>query len=143
MEKVLKGRALVPGRAEGQAVVSGEPLSLWGGLCPRTGEIIDRRHELSGRVVSGKVLVFPAGRGSSTSSATLAEAVRAGVAPAAIINRTVDPILVLGSIIAEELYHRAVPIVLLAGRDFSVIGHDDRVTVEPDGTVTVRSDPSQ
>jgi len=143
MEKVLKGRALVPGRAEGQAVVSGEPLSLWGGLCPRTGEIIDRRHELSGRVVSGKVLVFPAGRGSSTSSATLAEAVRAGVAPAAIINRAVDPILVLGSIIAEELYHRAVPIVLLAGRDFSVIGHDDRVTVEPDGTVTVRSDPSQ
>jgi len=143
MEKVLKGRALVPGRAEGQAVVSGEPLSLWGGLCPRTGEIIDRRHELSGRVVSGKVLVFPAGRGSSTSSATLAEAVRAGVAPAAIINQAVDPILVLGSIIAEELYHRAVPIVLLAGRDFSVIGHDDRVTVEPDGTVTVRSDPSQ
>ena len=68
MERILKGTAVVPGRARGTALVSSQPLSLWGGLNPETGEIIDRRHDRSGAIVTGKVFVFPTGKGSSTTS---------------------------------------------------------------------------
>lgn len=99
--RILIGRPIVAGSAKGLALVSKEPLSFWGGLCPRTGEIIDRRHERSGTIVTGRVLVFPWGRGSSTSSATLLESIKTRVAPAAIINLKVDPILALGSIVSD------------------------------------------
>jgi len=137
VERTLIGRAIVAGSAEGTALVSKEALSFWGGVCPRTGEIIDRRHELSGASVTGKVFVLPTGRGSSTSSATLVQAIKAGVAPAAIINLSVDPILALGSIVSDELYHQTVPIVILGQEDFSSIKQDDYLVVEPDGKVLV------
>ena len=137
MERILIGRAIVAGSAEGTALVSKEPLSFWGGVCPRTGEIIDRRHELSGENVTGRVFVLPAGRGSSTSSATLMQSIKAGVAPAAIISLNVDPILALGSIVSDELYSRAVPIVILDKDDFLSIKQDDHLVVKPDGKVLV------
>lgn len=137
MEKVLTGRALVPGSAEGEALVSKETLSFWGGFCPHTGQIIDRRHELSGVIATGRVFVFPQGKGSSTSSATLLESIKTGAAPAAIINLKVDPILALGSIVADELYHETIPIVVLVKEDFFSIKQGDYVTIEPDGTVKV------
>jgi predicted aconitase with swiveling domain len=139
MDKRVVGRALVPGSAEGVALVSSEPLSLWGGLNAQTGEITDRRHERSGEIVTGKVFVFPQGRGSSTASAILLESVKAGKAPAAIINLRVDPILALGSILADELYHKPVPIVVLSEADFSTIRDGDHLAIRPDGTVTISS----
>lgn len=139
MERTLIGRPIVPGTAEGLALVSREPLSFWGGVNPRTGEIIDRRHELSGKIVTDKVFVFPTGRGSSTSSAVLMQSIKSGVAPAAIVNLSVDPILALGSIVSDELYHRAVPILILAEEDFLSIRNDDHLAVKPDGTVLVKT----
>jgi len=140
--RILIGRPVVAGEASGVALVSKEPLSFWGGLCPRTGEIIDRRHERSGAIVTGRVFVFPQGRGSSTSSATLLESIKTGVAPAAIINLKVDPILALGSIVADELYHQVIPIVVLSKEDFYSIKQDDYLTIEPDGTVMVSTKSS-
>ena len=137
MGTVMKGRAIVAGRATGEALVSRQPISLWGGLDPRTGEIIDRRHDCSGRIAAGRVFVFPRGKGSSTGSAILLESIRAGTAPAAIINSQVDPIVALGAIVADEMYHRSVPIVVLSEQDFQAIRDGDRVAVEPDGTVRV------
>jgi predicted aconitase with swiveling domain len=142
VERILIGKPVVAGEAEGCALVSKEPLSFWGGICPRTGEIIDRRHERSGAIVTGRVFVFPQGRGSSTSSATLLESIKTGVAPAAIINLKVDPILALGSIVADELYHQAIPIVVLSKEDFFSIKQDDYLTIEPDGTVMVSTKSS-
>jgi len=139
MERTLIGRPIVPGSAAGTALVSKEPLSFWGGVCPQTGEIIDRRHELSGASVTGKVFVLPAGRGSSTSSATLMQSIKTGVAPAAIINLSVDPILALGAIVSEELYRQTVPIVILGQEDFFSIKQDDYLVVEPDGKVLVNA----
>jgi len=139
MERTLIGRPIVAGSAKGTALVSTEPLSFWGGVCPRTGEVIDRRHELSGENVAGKVFVLPTGRGSSTSSAILMQSIKAGVAPAAIINLSVDPMLALGSIVSDELYHRAVPVVILQQEDFSSIKKDDYLVVKPDGTVLVNT----
>ena len=140
MERTLIGRAIVAGSAEGTALVSTEALSFWGGVCPRTGEIIDRRHELSGANVTGKVFVFPTGRGSSTSSATLMQSIKAGVAPAAIINLSVDPILALGSIVSDEFYRQTVPIVILGQGDFLSIKQDDYLVVKPDGKVLVNTE---
>lgn len=141
-ERTLLGRPIVSGSAEGTALVSKEPLSFWGGLDLSTGEIIDRRHERSGAVVTGRVFVFPRGKGSSTSSATLMESIKTGVAPAAIVNLKVDPILALGSIVSDELYHKAVPIVVLAEKDFYSIKENDYLTIESDGKVLVSSKPS-
>ena len=137
MERVLKGKVVIAGEARGEAVVSSEPISFWGGLDPRTGEVIDRRHECSGQNVKGKVFVFPTGRGSSTASAILLEAVRTGVAPAAIINLKVDPILAIGSIVADEMYEKTVPIVLLDEEAFGAIEQGDSVIIEADGTVRI------
>jgi len=139
MERTLIGRPIVAASAKGTALVSKEPISFWGGVCPRTGEIIDRRHELSGANVTGKVFVFPTGRGSSTSSAVLMQSIKAGVAPAAIINLSIDPMLALGSIVSDELYQRTVPIVILRQDDFLSIKQDDHLIVKPDGRVLVNS----
>lgn len=141
-ERGLIGKVVVAGSAEGAALVSKEPLSFWGGVSPHTGEIIDRRHERSGANVSGRIFVFPQGKGSSTSSATLMESIKTGVAPAAIINLKVDPILALGSIVSDELYNKTLPIVVLDEQDFYSIKEDDLITIEPKGKVLVSSKPS-
>ncbi len=137
MDLTLKGRPIVPGVAQGPAVVSHEPISFWGGVSPSSGEVIDRRHDRSGAILTGKIFVFPTGKGSSTGSAVLMEAIRNGTAPAAIINYKVDPILALGAIIAQELYQRTLPMVLLNMQDFASIHEGDALTIQPDGTVIV------
>jgi len=119
------------------AVVSTQPISLWGGLDPQTGKIIDKRHERCGEVVTGKVFVFPGGKGSSTASAVLLESIRVGTAPAAIINTHVDPILALGAIVAEKLYHKTVPVVVLSREDHATIIHGDYLIIKPDGTIEI------
>ena len=137
MVRTFQGRALVAGSAEGTAIVSSQPISFWGGVNPSTGEIIDRRHELSGANIAGRVFVFPHGKGSSTASAIFLEAVRAGTAPAAIINYKVAPMIALGAIIAEELYRRTIPIIVLDQHEYEAIEEGDYLTIAPDGCVTI------
>jgi len=137
--RTMQGRAVVAGSASGEAVVSAQPISLWGGLDAKTGEVIDRRHDCSGRIVTGRVFVFPWGKGSSTGSAILLESIRLGMAPAAIINCATDPMAALGSIIADELYGRCVPIVVLGEEDFRSLCDGDRLSITPDGVVTVEN----
>jgi predicted aconitase with swiveling domain len=137
MDKTIIGKPIVAGSARGVALVSSQPLSFWGGLNPSTGEIIDRRHERSGEIVTGRIFVFPRGKGSSTASAVLMESIKAATAPAAIINLSVDPILALGAIVADELYHETLPIVVLSHEDFDTIQDGDLLTIESDGTVRI------
>jgi uncharacterized protein len=111
-----EARTLVAGTAEGRALVLGEPLSFWGGVDPATGDVIDARHPQHGANVAGRILVMPAGRGSSSSSSVLAEAIRAGTAPTAIVLGEADPILALGAIVARELYGLTIPIVVSSTR---------------------------
>jgi predicted aconitase with swiveling domain len=98
----------------GTALVLDEPLSLWGGVDPASGLIIDVHHPQRGAAIGGRVLVMPSGRGSSSSASVLAEAVRAGTAPAAILIGEADLILAIGSAVAEELYGVRVPVVVKA-----------------------------
>ena len=139
--KTFQARVLIPGAGTGQALVLPEPLSLWGGLDPETGEIIDRRHPCSGQNVTGRVLVLPAGRGSSSTSSILLEAVRVGTAPAAIITAEPDAILALGAAAAREMYGHAPAIVVLDLDDYAQIHNGQTVTVTEDGTVTLTPQP--
>ena len=105
-------RALAPGDADGVALVLREPISFWGGVDVATGAIIDHSHPDLGQNVAGRVLVMPGGRGSSSSSAVLAEALRAGTGPVAIVLASPDPILTVGAIVAQFLYGLRCPIVV-------------------------------
>ena len=107
----LKGYGVVKGIAEGPALVSEQNISLWGGLDPQTGLIIDKRLEIYGLQVRGRVLVFPQGKGSTTGAIVLLEAVRCGNAPAAIINVRTEPILACGALMAQIFYKKKIPIV--------------------------------
>ena len=139
MTRHLIGRVLVSGAAEGRALVTRQPLSFWGGFNPKTGEIVDRRHECSGQIVTGRVFVLPAGKGSSTGSACLLEGIRLGTAPAAILLLKADPILALGAIVADELYGRSVPILVLPEESFHSLKDGDRVAIARGGELTVSS----
>jgi predicted aconitase with swiveling domain len=107
-----EAQSLARGDAQGVALVLTEPLSFWGGIDVETGAIIDHSHPQRGQNVAGRVLVMPSGRGSSSSSAVLAEVIRLGTGPVAIVLATPDPILTVGAIVAEFLYGLRCPIAV-------------------------------
>ena len=119
----------------GSALVLDESLSLWGGVDSATGEIVDAHHPQRGANVAGRVLVMPVARGSSSSASVLAEAVRAGTAPAAILLGEPDLILPIGSAVAEELYGRRVPVVVAPPVVLARIRDGAQVAVDDDGSV--------
>ena len=119
----------------GRALVLEEPLSLWGGMDPATGELIDAHHPQRGAALAGRVVVMASGRGSSSSASVLAEAVRAGVAPAAILLGEPDLILAIGSAVAEELYGRTVPVLVLPAARLADIADGAEVLIGEDGAV--------
>ena len=119
----------------GRALVLDEGLSLWGGMDPASGELIDTHHPQRGATLTGRVVVMPCGRGSSSSASVLAEAVRAGTAPAAIILSEPDLILSIGSAVAEELYGVVVPVVVIGMDELGAIRDGTLVRVAEDGTV--------
>lgn len=137
----LQAKPIIPGTAQGLALVSEEPLSFWGGIDPETGEIIDRKHEKSGQTVAHRIFAFPNGKGSSTASATLLECIHKGTAPAAIVNSSVDTVLVLASIVADELYGKCVPIMLVSSEDFAKLPDGTSVQIHLDGRIIV-SEPA-
>jgi predicted aconitase with swiveling domain len=132
----LDSVVLVAGAASGIAVVTDEPISFWGGLDPNTGEIIDRRHPLSGEIITGKVLVLPHGRGSCSASGVLLEAIRNGKAPAAVIVSRIDPIIGLGSILGDELYAAPIPMALVSPEQRASIRSGDHIEIHIDGRIT-------
>ncbi len=133
----MRGRVLVAGEASGRLLFSDAPLSFWGGYDAATGEIIDRRHPLSGQIAAAQVLAIPFTKGSSTTTAVFLEAVRAGTAPAAVLMGSPDAFLSLASIVADEMYGRPVPVIALAAEDFANLAEGGIATIRPDGTVIV------
>lgn len=136
-QHTFQAHVLVSGKGQGSALILAEPLSLWGGLDPDTGEIIDRRHPSSGENVRGKVLVLPAGRGSSSASSILLEAVRQRTAPEAIITVEADAILALGATVARELYAQSPPVVVLQEADYNQLQDGHFLQIAEDGTIAV------
>ncbi len=97
----MKGRRIFKGKAEGEVLATSQDISFYGGCDPETGEIVEKGHELEGQSVSGKVLVFPTGKGSTVGSYVLYALYKAGKAPLAIVNSTTDPVVAVGCIISE------------------------------------------
>jgi uncharacterized protein len=131
----IRAITLVPGRAEGRCFVLQEPLSFWGGLDALTGRIIDRWHPQAGDSIAGRILVMKAGRGSSSGSSVLAEAIRLETGPAGIVLLTRDAIVTVGAMIASELYDRHCPVVLADPADWSAIAGaaDLALAADPEG----------
>ena len=127
----MEGRILVEGNATGPALVLDEPLSFWGGLDPATGEIVEANHPQRGSVVTGRILVMPSGRGSSSSATVLAEAIRAGTAPAGIVLGEPDDIIVIGALVAAELYGLSIPVVVGSATTFGTIRSGEEVSLPP------------
>lgn len=121
MEIVLKGQCIIPGRADGDLLVSSQPISFWGGIDPKNGCVCDPRHELFNRSIVAKILAFPYGKGSSTSSLMILELLRTDQAPAAIINIRTEPILATGPIVGRYFYGKTIPIITLNKQDFDLL----------------------
>jgi uncharacterized protein len=120
-----------------KALVLDQPLSLWGGMDPSSGELIDANHPQRGASMAGRAVVMPAARGSSSSASVLAEAVRAGTAPAAIILGEPDLILAVGAAVAEELYGIVVPIVVVTADVLAGIRDGAAVRIRPTGELVL------
>ncbi|WP_338806964.1 aconitase X [Pseudomonas chlororaphis] len=111
-------KSLVHGTAQGEVLFSDVPLSLWGGVDPYTSEVIDRHHPLSGKLLAGKVLVIPSGRGSCSGSAVIMELLLNGKAPAALVFAEDEEILTLGALVAQEIFQTSIPVVCVGAHAF-------------------------
>lgn len=136
MTSIIHGQPLVAGSATGQALTTNEPISMWGGLDPATGKVIDRHHSLYGECLTGRILVLPSGRGSCSASGVLLESIRNGTSPAGIIVSQIDPIIGLGAILGEELCEKVVPVILVTAAERESIQDGQDVTIAVAGTIT-------
>jgi predicted aconitase with swiveling domain len=125
---ILQGRVIKAGRGEGPALVSSAPIGFLGGVDPDTGVVLEAGHPLQGKSITGKVLVFPTGKGSTVGSYTILRLGRGGHGPAAMINAESEAIVAVGAIIAD--------IPMVDRIDISLIHDGDWVVVE-DGKVVI------
>lgn len=134
---IIQGKSFISGIASGIALATNEPLSFWGGYDWKTGEIIDRRHPLSGIIAKDKILVIPFTRGSSTTTAVLLEAIRAKTAPQAIITTGTDFFFALASVVADELYQMPIPLIAVSENDFAQIKTGDQIEINSKGEISI------
>ena len=134
-ERVIAGRVIVAGEAQGEALVTSDALSFWGGYDFHTGTIIDRHHPLAGVRAGGRILAVPFSKGSSTTTAVLLEAVRAGTAPAAILTTGPDTFFALASIVADVMYGKSFPVIALGAADFASLRTGERLKIEASGLI--------
>ena len=97
---IIHGRIISRGVASGKALISKQPVSFYGGVNPENGVVIEKGHELEGKSIKGKVLVFPHGKGSTVGSYTLYRLRKNGATPKAIINGECETIVAVGAIIS-------------------------------------------
>lgn len=136
----LHGSALVGGAATGEVLALSRPLSLWGGVDVATGVITSHDHPQRGMSLAGRVVAMPVAIGSSSSSSVLAELLRVGMGPAALVLGHPDPILAIGSIVAGRMYGTACPIVVLDAMGIRSLAGARWARVR-DGSVALGADP--
>ena len=118
----LRGRLISKGKAQGEALVTSQPISFYGGVDPNTGVVLEKGHELHGQSVKGKILVFPTGKGSTVGSYTLYRMKKNFNAPAGMINKECETVVAVGAIISE--------IPCVDKIDISKIKTGDKVSIE-------------
>lgn len=120
----MKGRMISPGRVEAEAIVSREPIGFYGGIDAKTGIVIEKGHELEGESVTGRILVFPCGKGSTVGSYVIYGLEKNGVGPVAIVNKETETIVATGAILA------GIPCV--DGIEIDSINTGDKLRVDAD-----------
>lgn len=126
----LKGRKIVDGKVQGEALVTKDPISFMGSINPKTGFVIERGHELEGKCLKGKILVFPCSKGSTGGSYMLYDVVKNGVGPLGIVNIEAESVVVIGAIVAD--------LPMVDKIDISKIETGDYITMDASqGVVTV------
>lgn len=126
----MQGRKIFKGKIAGEALVTGDDISFYGGCDPETGEIVEKGHHLEGKSVAGKILVFPSGKGSTVGSYVLYALKKAEKAPLAIVNKVMDPVVAVGCIISE--------IPAVDQIDITIIQNGQKIEVDADnGVVTL------
>lgn len=136
---MINARVLKEGAAEGPVLQLDEPLSFWGAFDPRTGVIIDVHHPQRGSSVKGTILLMRESRGSGSAPGALAEAIRLGTAPAAIILVTPDINLAIGAEVAETLYGRTCVILAVKPDEYDSLKGEAQLHIAANGAITVKT----
>lgn len=134
---MISARILHKGAAEGEVLALTAPLSFWGAFDPRNGVIIDIHHPQRGQCISGKILMMRETRGSGTAPGGMAEAIRLGTAPAAIILIKPDINLAIGALVAQVLYGRSCPIVSVSEENYQQLTEAPALAISADGRITL------
>jgi cis-L-3-hydroxyproline dehydratase len=132
----LVGKAVTTGEAAGPVLATTVELSFWGGVDPETGMVIDQHHPLHGHCLTGRILAIPGSRGSCSGSGVMMEMLLNGKGPAALVLSRDDDILTLGVYVAEEVFDKTIPIVVLNETDFQTLVLSKTATVR-DGMVAL------
>jgi hypothetical protein len=120
----LRGRKIFGGRVRGKALVSEDAISFFGGVDPDTGKVVEKNHPLEGKTITGSILVFPQGKGSTVGSYTLYRLKKNGKAPLAIVNRECETIIAVGAIISEIPCIDKIDITKIRTGDMLIINGD-------------------
>lgn len=133
MSAVYKGRALIPGDASGEVLLSRRAFTFAHGVDPSTGRVTDVHSDIRGENVKGKVLFYPFGKGSTTSSAWFLETAREGNLPAAIVTEATDLSAVIGSTLAKIVYGKGIPVASSFPREmYSSLRNGKQVSLKGD-----------
>ncbi|MFC1798280.1 aconitase X swivel domain-containing protein [Thermodesulfobacteriota bacterium] len=134
---ILKGHKIWGGCTEGEALVSKSAFGFYPGLDPKTGIVTEKGHELEGQKLTGRILVYPRGKGSTTGAYILYAAAREGTGPKAIINVEADGVVAVGAVISN------IPLIdKLDQNPIEVISNGDKVSIDADnGIVKITKKP--
>ena len=134
---IVAARVLTAAKAEGPVLALDEPLSFWGAFEPRTGVILDVHHPQRGACVAGTILLMRESRGSGSAPGAIAEAIRLGTAPAAIILEVPDVNLAIGAEVAATLYGRCCAVLAVSPAEMALLRQADRLRVTAAGEIAV------
>jgi predicted aconitase with swiveling domain len=133
----IAARVLNAGKVEGPVLVVEEPLSFWGAFDPLTGLIIDTHHPQRGACLAQRIVIMPETRGSGSASGSIAEAIRRGTAPLALILMKPDVNLAVGSFIAATLYGKSCPVLSVDASDYRRLAASTRLTISESGVIEI------
>ena len=134
---MMQATVLNAGSAKGPVLVLSEPLSFWGAFDPRFGQIVDTHHAQCGAMLAGKILLMRESRGSGTAPGAIAEAIRLGTAPSAIILVMPDINLAIGAAVAAKLYGNQCPVLAVTEIQYQSITAVQHIAIAEDGQITV------
>ena len=137
MTVAIDTRVLVPGTADGAALVLEQTLSFWGGFDPAAGRIIDVHHPQFDALVGGKLLCIPRSKGSAGTPGGIAETLRNGSGPLAFVLGVPDVNISVGALVANRLYDMQVPVVCISMDQMARIVSGDRLTIDADGRLSI------